>query len=123
MGTTNDPIFDQRVRGEAGDLNDRVFERLSQVFMVNDGTPDAPAVSAFNTLAFPIRWSHIGSRIEMGIQSGTSSAVVTQVYPTYLIYANRARVEPVRLQAPEPIANFSVDPNPPGPAPFIPPPE
>jgi len=120
IGTTNEPIWGMEVPGEAGPLNRLIRFDETKAMWVNDGTPDFLAVRAFNTLVHPLKWSHIGSRIEMGPVLGTGKQVFTQVYPTYFMYSNRSQQEPPRFQASEPLGNFSDNPYPPGPAPFVP---
>lgn len=120
IGVTNDPIFGREDRGDAGPANGRFQVFNSNVASrINDGTPTSIAVKAFNTLARPLKWSHIGSRIEQGVPYGTGNRLFTQVYPTYWVFENLSQTQTVP-QAPAPIGNFSTNPYPPGPAPFIP---
>jgi hypothetical protein len=119
IGVTNNPIFDFEEAGAAGPANGKyAVVNSDTAFLINDGTPTSVAVSAFDTLADPLKWSNIGSRIEVGSALGTGFEVFTQVYPTYWVFENLGRVR-VIPQAPAPIGNFSLAPYPPGPAPFI----
>lgn len=119
IGVTNNPVFDIEEAGAAGPYNRR-SENLGDVtYLINDGTPTVLGVSAFNALTYPLKWSHIGSRIEFGIRQGTTERVFNQVYPTYYIFSNLKHTG-TRPQASEPIGNFNTNPYPPGPAPFIP---
>jgi len=119
IGVTNDPIFDLEEAGEAGPNEGRQDTLADRAYLINDGTPTSIAVSGFNTLADPLKWSHIGSRIELSVQNGTEGEVFVQVYPTYYVFKNLMLINTIP-QAPNPIGNFSTTPYPPGPAPFIP---
>ena len=121
IGWTTDPITNLLpVPGNAGPNNNICAERNDDtVHCVNDGTPDSPAVAAFNTLAQPLKWNDIGSRISEGVPYNTSFALATQVYPTYFVYENLNRNGgKTRTQAAQPIGNFNLNPYPPGPCPF-----
>jgi len=119
IGVTNNPVWDIEEPGSAGPANGKYSVANSDTaFLINDGTPTSIAVSAFNTLADPLKWSNIGSRIELGAAVGTNFQIFTQVYPTYWVFDQLSRVQTIP-QAPAPIGNFSLTPYPPTPAPFI----
>lgn len=121
IGSTTDPITNLLpIPGNAGPSNNICAEQNNDtVHCVNDGTPDSPAVASFNTLAQPLKWNDIGSRISEGVPYNTSFALATQVYPTYFVYENLNRnAGKTRTQAPQPIGNFNLNPYPPGPCPF-----
>jgi hypothetical protein len=121
IGITNDPIYGTQQPGRAGPNNNVYMALSDRAYLINDGTPDRVAVSDFNTLESPLLWSDIGSRIEQGVPYGTDQKITTQVYPTYYIYKNFQRCAGCTVpQAANPSANFSSNPYPPGPAPFIP---
>jgi len=79
----------------------------SSISIINDGSHDANAIEAFNTLASlgatapvlaalgttaPVFWESIGSRITFSAAGGTtpitSPQVTVQAYPTYYVYVN-----------------------------------
>ena len=83
---------------------------------MNDGSPDAIAVAAFNTLESPNIWSDIGSMFSEGPTTGSSYALAQQVYPTYFIYVRNSdgsftQVD-TKTQATNPSGNFSTTPYP-----------
>ena len=119
IGVTNNPVFDFEEAGAAGPNEGRRGTLSNNTFLINDGTPTGLAVRAFNTLADPLKWNHIGSRIEFSPSFGTDGMVFNQVYPTYYIFRNLTLID-TRPQAPNPIGNFNATPYPPGPAPFVP---
>jgi hypothetical protein len=82
----------------------------SSVSIINDGSPDANAIEAFNTLsglgvAPAVFWESIGSRITFTAAGGTSPVVNVQPYPTYYVYINGAQVS-TTAQASNPINEF-----------------
>ncbi len=119
IGITKDPLFDLNDPGEGGLANEREVSLSNKTSLINDGTPAGHAVSAFDALMYPLKWNHIGSRIEFGISYGALKRVYNQVYPTYYLFDNRV-LTGTRHQAPEPVGNFNTNPYPPGPAPYIP---
>jgi transglutaminase-like putative cysteine protease len=135
IGVTNDPIFGIEDPGRPGatGANDRVLLDFQKASLINDGTPSATGVSAFNVLTSviagtypdvvhsPLKWSDIGSRIEFSASRGFPYNLYTQVYPTYVVYRNRVPFpDETVFQNPTPLGNFNANPYPPGPAPFIP---
>jgi hypothetical protein len=119
IGRTHNPIFGTIIEaGDAGPANATIIPGPRSTSWINDGTPTSIAVRAFNTLAAPLKWSNIGSRIDFGPLLGASGSISAQVYPTYYIFENRRLVRTIQ-QAPTPIQNFSTNPYPPGPAPFV----
>jgi hypothetical protein len=123
VGVTSNPIWGFGEAGRSGLHNGEVVIRNGNAMhQVNDGTPGAAPVSAFNTLAAPRAWNNIGSRIVQGVGLGTGKEVAVQVYPTYYIYKN-LRKEREILQAPNPLDNFNEQPYanefPGGSAPFL----
>jgi hypothetical protein len=87
------------------------------VSMINDGSPDAGAIRAFNTLTGngvtpALFWENIGSSIRFRFDSGTGpAAVVLQPYPTYYVYRN-GKLDAVTPQAASPTGNFVTNPYP-----------
>lgn len=60
---------------------------------VNDGSPEAPAIRAFNTLmaldeGSPKFWENIGSKITFTCGNTTPDQLTRQKYPTYWVYEN-----------------------------------
>jgi hypothetical protein len=123
IGVTVDPVAGFDDSGVDGPWNGGIFyeDSYTTVHHVNDGTPAGLAVSMFNTLMTPLSWSDIGSKIAEGPKYGESYDIATQVYPTYYIYEKLIRnAAKTKYQAADPSQNFSLNPYPPGPAPFIP---
>jgi hypothetical protein len=126
IGTTIDPVWGSAWLhpGQAGSANKRIRITNNNTYsQMNDGTPDFLAVSAFNTLESPLKWSHIGSRVDVGIplNQGTPPVigytVENQVYPTYNIYIRNSDGSFTQVntipQAASPSGNFSSSPYPP----------
>ena len=111
IGVTIEPIFGEEAPGADGSNNDQ-FSNVDNAFvrLINDGNPESVAVSAFNTLTAPFEWNNIGSRIELGVDLGTTKRIYTQVYPTYYIFDNRTRTQTIP-QARAPIGNFTRSPS------------
>ena len=121
IGETLDPVLGMSVPGSAGGMNGRSGTFQDHIYyVVNDGSPDSAAVAAFNTLMQPLRWSNIGSIIEMGIPYGTDYNIRQQLYPTYVIYRNLTTTHTIP-QAAQPSGNFSLNPYPPNTPPYAPP--
>jgi hypothetical protein len=119
VGSTKNPLFPSiHEKGAYGPENGKVVSSAQSISLINDGTPVSIAVDMFNTLAAPLRWNNIGSRIDFGVLLGADKMVSTQVYPTYFIFDNRLTMTTVP-QAQTPLGNFNLNPYPPGPAPFI----
>lgn len=105
--------------GQAGPADGLRFSDYHHASLINDGSPDAGAVSAFNVLMSkdlprrfpPVFWEDIGSKIEFWFDGGTSPVIVAQPYPTYFEYRNGRLVNQVP-QAPVPRANFRQNPYP-----------
>ena len=124
IGVTHDPLFGLPVPGASGVINDNyAVKNANTAHHVNEGSPSAIAVSGFNTLASPLKWNDIGSRIVEGASQKTGKQIFVQVYPTYNLYSNGAQNDPQIPQAPEPIQNFTTSPfygtSPSGTAPFV----
>lgn len=119
IGVTTDPLLRARSAGRAGP-NNCIPQEINneKISWTNDGTPTSPAVSAFNTLAQPLLWSNIGSRIEFSVPLVTDKVLFTQIYPTFYVFQNLEFVESIP-QAQSPLDVFGLDPYPPGPAPFV----
>jgi hypothetical protein len=84
--------------------------------IINDGSPDANAIEAFNTLAgletsAPVFWESIGSRITVTATSGTAPLVTVQPYPTYYVYVN-GRQTSTYPEATDPHNQFQPSPYP-----------
>jgi hypothetical protein len=124
IGETHDPFFGIGVSGAPGPSNDAYAVKNSNAsHHVNEGSPVGIAVSGFNTLASPLKWNDIGSRIVEGVSQQTGKDIFVQVYPTYNIYSNGNQNDPQIPQAAQPIQNFNTNPyyvtTPYGPAPFL----
>lgn len=122
VGVTNEPVYGIETSGQYGTNNGQVFTLGGDtVHVINDGSPDIPAVLAFDNLAQPLKWNNIGSKIAFGVPYGASYDLKTQKYPTYYVYEDYVRIFSKTVpQAPNPIDNFNLNPYPPGPAPYIP---
>jgi hypothetical protein len=122
VGITNEPIYGVETAGQYGPNNGQVLMLGGDtVHVINDGSPDIPAVLAFDNLAQPLMWNNIGSKIAFGVPYGASYDIKTQKYPTYYVYEDYVRIFSRTVpQAPNPIDNFNLNPYPPGPAPYIP---
>jgi hypothetical protein len=124
IGTTTDPIWGVGVPGQAGPANKRVRITTNDTYnQMNDGSPDSLAVSVFNTLMSPNKWSDIGSMFSEGPTSGSSYTLHQQVYPTYYIYVRNSdgsftQVD-TKTQAANPSGNFSTTPYPPASVPWV----
>lgn len=90
------------------------------ITLINDGSPDAGAIRAFNTLRgkavapfgwTPLFWENIGSAIRFRYDGNTEPSVVLQPYPTYYEYRNGKFVHSTP-QAASPLANFATNPYP-----------
>jgi hypothetical protein len=121
IGTTIDPVLGQQWPGQQGPENG--WQKITgnkSFHQVNDGSPDAWAVSAFNNLMSPLLWNDIGSKIDEGIPLDqgtppvTGYTVETQVYPTYYNYErasdNGFYLMKVIPQAATPSGNFNSAP-------------
>lgn len=93
-----------------------VIHENHRINLINDGSPDAGAIRAFNTLMgktvpYPVYWESIGDRIRFSVATLTDGAVTVQPYPTYYVFLN-GRFVTVYTQAPEPDDHFYVNPYP-----------
>jgi hypothetical protein len=115
------PTFDGQVgpaNSNGGPLSAINGGNISQI---NDGSPDAAPVKAFNTLtgknvssfSSPVFWENIGSRITFSVNGGTSPQVIVQPYPTYYQYRNGTLVSKFP-EALSPFLNFNFSPYPSG---------
>lgn len=130
IGTTVDSVQGQLYPGQAGPNNDfGLVTDFNTFHQIVDGSPDAWAVAAFNTLMSPLKWNNIEDRIDEGVSldQGTPPilgyTVETQVYPTCYIYERESDGGFYLIntipQASTPSGNFNSNPYPPGPAPYI----
>lgn len=124
VGTTKNPCgpvagFLESFPGQYGPLDASrtgpVFKN-NRVTLINDGSPDAGAIRAFNTLMGKgteekIYWENIGSKLTFKFDGGTRPEFVFQPYPTYYEYYN-GRLVKVNRQAPDPRLNFNANPYP-----------
>ena len=94
--------------------------------LINDGSPDAGAIRAFDTLtgkdlpagATAVFWENIGTRISFNAGGGPTPTVVVQPYPTYFEYHNGKLVN-TTPQASSPLGNFQTNPYPFGTVPCL----
>lgn len=134
VGVTIDPILGRKLEGRTGPADGRTRITGNDTYHhINDGTPEARAVSAFNVLMDPLKWNNIGSKLAQGVPLLAEGNTKNQMYPTYWIY-NRFRdggfylIEEPRPQAPNPSDNFTPESSsysnehPTGSAPYILPP-
>jgi len=87
-----------------------------RISLINDGSPPANAIRAFNTLAgqgvaSPVYWENIIFQIRFTWQGGVSATILVQPYPTYYIYRNGRHVNTI-AQAASPLGNFAPNPYP-----------
>ena len=104
--------------GQSGPANGPPAIVLSnRVTLINDGSPDAGAIRAFNTLmgngvaGTPVFWENIGSSIKFYFSGATSPVITLQPYPTYYEYRN-GRFFGSTAQAAQPAGNFVPNPYP-----------
>ena len=108
--------------GQAGPANGPepiMASDSSRYSLINDGSPDAGAVRAFDTLTgkdlgsqkVPVFWENIGSKISFKAAGGSAPSVVLQSYPTYYEYHN-GRLVNTTPQAGAPLGNFNTNPYP-----------
>jgi len=91
----------------------------TRVVGINDGSPDAGAIRAFNTLMgkdlpvgqTPLFWENIGSKISLHYDGTSSGDIAVQPYPTYFVYVN-GKPTTVIPQAWTPKAHFYMFPYP-----------
>jgi hypothetical protein len=91
----------------------------TRVSQINDGSPDAGAIRAFDTLTgkdlppgtTAVFWENIGTRISFSAGGGPTASVVVQPYPTYYEYHNGTLVN-TTPQAASPLGNFQTNPYP-----------
>jgi hypothetical protein len=110
-------IFPSRQGPHNGDRTVRASP--ARISKINDGSPDAGAISAFNTLmgkdlppgVTPLFWESIGSRLTFRYDGGFAPEIVVQAYPTYYVYANGTLVS-MSVQAGTPGAHFFTNPYP-----------
>ncbi len=94
-----------------------------RISLINDGSPDAGIIKAFNTLmgngvVIPKFWEDIGSQIAFRVDGGAQGLQVYQPYPTYFQYRNGTLVAIV-TQHPQPYGNFQSNPHPFGTVPCL----
>jgi hypothetical protein len=140
IGTTKNPCgalldtpfgaFLDLFPGQDGPANGlRTVTNSSRIAQINDGSPDADAVAAFNTLlgknaTVPNKrgilsyWESIGSQITVSVDGVTSPRIVVQPYPTYYEFRNGKLVN-TYLEAPTPSDNFWTNPYPSGTQPCV----
>ena len=107
------------VPGQSGPNNGKLAQDglVTSIWQVNEGSPDANAILAFNTLmgnavpSNPKFWESIGSKIRFRFDNGTAPIIAIQVYPTYYEYRN-GKLQNVFPQAPSPDGNFLLFPYP-----------
>jgi hypothetical protein len=85
----------------------------------NDGSPDAGAIRAFDTLegkdlppgVTPVFWENIGSNVRFDAGGGTAPTLTVQPYPTYYEFHNGMLVTTIP-QAASPLGDFVTNPYP-----------
>jgi hypothetical protein len=88
------PLLPNPAPGQPGPNWRKLGETGSSIWQVNEGSPEASAILAFNTLmgnavpSDPKFWESIGSRIRFRFDNRTEPIVSVQVYPTYFEYRN-----------------------------------
>lgn len=98
IGATVDPFVlspAELFSTQIGPANGRtsVSTDNTHIFHMNDGSPEAPAIRAFNTLmaldvSSPQFWENIGSKITFTCGNTTPDDLIRQNYPTYWVYQN-----------------------------------
>lgn len=86
---------------------------------ISDGSPDALAINAFNTLTgkdlpsgqTPVFWEDVGSQIAFPVQFGERGKFILQPFPTFFMFRNGELID-VREQAARPIDHFYPNPYP-----------
>jgi uncharacterized repeat protein (TIGR01451 family) len=118
VGTTQDPftsVFPDA--GQHGPADAKIVPTgISKISLINDGSPAALPIRAFNALSAlgmgtGTFWENIGSRIVFAPASNTSPVVVSQPYPTYYVFQNGILVQ-TRPEAATPLGNFVPNPYP-----------
>lgn len=113
------PATDVVLDGQEGPSNGSIVTNTDIISQVNDGSPDAPAVRAFNTLygknsgSAPLFWENIGSKISFSPGNGTNPSIYSQPFPTYSVYQNGVLLNTLS-QPVSPIGNFQPSPFPSG---------
>lgn len=109
--------------GQRGPYNRSMRIRPTEVSVINEGSPDAAATRAFNTLMgkdlpagqTPLFWESIGSAISFKYTPSGDGLVTphvyVQAYPTYYVYKN-GRPFTTHRQAPSPKDHFYRNPYP-----------
>jgi hypothetical protein len=88
------PLVPNPAPGQPGPNWRKLGQTAISIWQVNEGSPEASAILAFNTLmgnavpSNPTFWESIGSRIRFRFDNGTEPIVSLQVYPTYFEYRN-----------------------------------
>lgn len=133
VGTTHSPfpvlnpplqnISAELVPGQEGFSNmHKAVSLLDCVELINDGSPDAHAVGAFDTLLgrnlpnghSPLLWEDIGSKIRFDWNGGTKPMLTPLIFanfPTYWVY-NNGKLLDVEPQAANPSDHFTANPYP-----------
>jgi hypothetical protein len=117
IGTTMDPIMGAPTQGQSGPHNGDRQATAQSIWAINEGSPPAAGILAFNTLMGnavprnPTFWENIGSRIKFSYDNGTEPIVTVQAYPTFYVYHN-GRLVSINPQAPQPSDHFYRNPYP-----------
>jgi hypothetical protein len=97
---------------QAGPANGNIGEDPNQTLISqsNDGSPEIPAIRAFNTLMAldvqtPLYWQNIGSKITFTC-GATGPKLIYENYPTYNWYGNGVLILPTFKQAANPAMHF-----------------
>ena len=89
---------------------------VTRISQINDGSPEIPAIRAFNTLLgldmpTPLFWQNIGSKITFNC-GATAPVLKAENYPTYYSYWNGRLILPVFFQSRTPNGHFFTNPYP-----------
>lgn len=122
VGETIDPCFGLvTIAGQKGACDGATPWLFGlSIGIINDGSPDASAVSVFNTLMGknmqpPLFWESIGSQslfLTVGAPVPTAPSFIVQNYPTYSLFLNGAFAGIYQYQAAEPSDHFNLAPYP-----------
>ena len=112
------------IPAQKGPMNNVVlmdYPNNTRISLVNDGSPDAQGIKAFNTLEgldvpTPMFWENIGSQIIFtspgwGNSGGWGPSLPHQPYPSYNEYLNGSYIQTIK-EASSPTKNFNPAPYP-----------
>jgi hypothetical protein len=124
VGLTKNPCgavfgFGEIFDTQQGYADMKTFSQTENFGQISDGSPDAAAIRAFNTLTgkdvpegmTAKFWENVGSQIAFPVAFGQGGKWILQPYPTFFIYRNGELVDVIK-QAAAPIDHFYPNPYP-----------